>query len=265
MDAQLIRKMQALVNNSTEEDVNKNIAIFILKNIERIDKLTISDIAASTFTSTASISRFSRNIGCENFNDLKGRICDDSNDKSKNILNNMDFESDPPLDKYIKRIMDGLNDMRLNINMEEIDALVKEIHDHEDVCFYGINMPCLLAQNTQQNLILCGKFVESYDTKDLQINAAKKCSKETLAIIFSMDGNFMRINKEVKHILDERGIKQILVTQNPERVDASKYYRVVALGKPSTSVVGRYKLQLFMDILLSRYIYLYRVNNERGQ
>lgn len=264
MDTQLISRMQVLINSTVGDDTNKNIASYLLKNLYHLDKLTISDLAANTYTSTASISRFAREIGCDSFNDLKLRFQGNKNidDSFHQNLEKMDFKSDKPFKPYVENIVNSLQDMERSLNLKDIDELAQEIYNNDNVYFYGSSLPGLLAQNAQMNLILAGKYIHTHDSSILQAEAAMKCPKDSLAIIFSMNGRFMRSSKEVTDILTKRHIRQILVTQEPTALNTKQYHKVVTIGNSFDTVAGRYKLELFLESLVNRYVYKYYFNKD---
>ncbi len=262
MDSNIIATMQAMVNGALENDLNVSIAEYILKNIYSIQKMTISDLAYETFTSTASISRFARSLGCKNFNEMKkglqlpkGVDHRQFSPDPKGMF--MDFTKKDPFANYIDRIITSLKDMEEKLSMDDVDALVKAIKETENVYFYAMSIPNLLAQNLQSNLLFSGKFVYSYDSGKSQLEAAKSCPTDSLAVVFSMNGTFIEQNKAIMEALISRKIRMILVTQEASKVNAENYDRIISLGDSSDTVVGRYKTELFMEILVNRYLYNY--------
>ena len=57
--------------SSKAESTNGHIASYILGHIHEIPDLTIRELAAKAHVSAASISRFCRDIGLQDFNELK--------------------------------------------------------------------------------------------------------------------------------------------------------------------------------------------------
>ena len=70
-----ILKLKQIYEDLTE--VDKKIADYILNNTEAISKLSVSELASNSKTSTASIVRFSRKMGYSGFGDLKIEIAKD--------------------------------------------------------------------------------------------------------------------------------------------------------------------------------------------
>ena len=262
MDTQLINRMQNLVNSRVDDDINKNIANYILQNIYDIDKLTISDLAANTYASTASISRFARSVGCENFNDLKQRMSDNHNieEAFKNNLKDIDFKSKRPFKTYVENIVNALQNMEEMIDMKEVYELIKEIYENENVYFLGHNFPGLLAQHAQRNLILAGKYVHTYDSAMSHLDVANQCPKDSVVIVFSMNGQYLQQNKEIGDIFKKRHIRLILITQVGKPVFANYFNKIITIGDQYDSNAGRYKLELFMEIMVNRYVDLYHKN-----
>ncbi|MEC5119207.1 MurR/RpiR family transcriptional regulator, partial [Lactiplantibacillus plantarum] len=62
-------RIQACQSNFSDKE--RQLATFLLKNQSQISHATISELSQKTAISTATISRFAKNLGFKNFQELK--------------------------------------------------------------------------------------------------------------------------------------------------------------------------------------------------
>ena len=89
----LFYRLMIYLDTASETDTNYFIALFMANNFYRIPDMRISELAEECFVSPATISRFCRALGYENFAHLK-QECNSfhSNNKKFNNLINIDLE-----------------------------------------------------------------------------------------------------------------------------------------------------------------------------
>ena len=109
-------------NNDNEGDI----AHYILKNIDHLDKITVSKIVNDTGISKASIHRFYHKGGYVNFKDFISTLNDEI--KQKQLLN-------VNYDKYKKHMITCFQ--KVNFSNIQIQLLAESIKNASKVVFYG--------------------------------------------------------------------------------------------------------------------------------
>lgn len=264
MTYDIIKKLQILVNNTSDGEVSSNIAKVILQNIYLdLDSMNIKDLADKAYTSVSTVSRFAKSLGFDSFNELR-RTCLESKRMSRDViqdsLDNMEFDNINDreiLVSFTESIAEDLKSFARNIDLNEVDKVVELIHKHEKIDFYGIHLTGYFLEHLQYLFMNMGKYAQ-FKPQDLdQHKLSENTDEHTLCVIFSVDGNFIRGNSAVFYNARERGAKIILVTQNPALKIAPKCDKVLYLGDYKSPKNGQYKLHLFMEIIVNRYYLKY--------
>ena len=175
----LFYRLIIFLDTAQENDTNYNIAWFMANNFYRIANMRISELAAECFVSPATISRFCRALGYENFAHLKQECYTfHSHDKKFNNLINISLETmkDSPLQatqQYIQQVIQYISDLPKLLDWNEVDAILKLIHDSESVAFFGTQFSQSAALHLQTDLLMLEKFTMAYMETERQIDCAR--------------------------------------------------------------------------------------------
>lgn len=261
----IIKELQVIVNTASKGDSSYDIAKTILNSIYTdLESLSIGDLADRAYTSVSTVSRFTKILFCDNFNELKKK-CLDSKRRSIELMQdnldgmNFDLKNDKQiLVKISSQISNDLNDFAKNINFDDLDNLIDLIHDYNEVNFFGVQLTGYFMQHLQYTFMNMGKYINFRLSENDSYSLVKESSKNTLAVIFSVDGNFTHTNASLFYEMKEKGAKVILVTQNTTLKVASHCDKVIYIGSYTNSKSGKYKLQLFSEILVNKYYMKYK-------
>ena len=262
-----LRILQNIINNSIEGkdyDINTIIARFLLANINPpLFDLDIETLAFECFTSTSTVSRFCRRYGFSSFSEMKKAYLDIYNIGQELFLDNesnlvFDSKNDKQtLNNYIDLTNDALLDFGDQVNFEIIEDLCRDIHDFDEVIIYGIMLPGAFIHHFQYMLLSIGKKVLFYPTNNLQYESITYVSEESLIIVVSTDGNLILKHDKLIRKIHNLKAKKILITQNTTLKRSTSFNQVIQLGNYKHPKVGRYKLQLFFEVLVNKYYQLY--------
>lgn len=264
----IIHSLQLIVNERADhDDTDANIAWHLLHNIYNDDfRLNINDVADACFTSTSTVSRFVRRLGFDNFNDMKKNYEMITISKDELFFDNLenmhfDFRNDREiLRRYVDIVKNSLDDMLDHFDFAELDQLCKDILEAGHIYLFGLQIPAQLMSHTQFLMLYLGINVQFYPNQNEQIKVSKMVEKGALAIVASVDGNYLREMKEVVFNLVERDAKRILITQNPSLKLANRFDQIIYLGDYQYAKNGRYKLHVYFEILINR---LYLLSEKR--
>lgn len=263
MNANFVMHLQTILDSSVENDSDHMIAAYILKHMFELKNVSIQDMARDCFTSTSTISRFVKEIGFQSLSELKS-ICahmesyvfELTNDSLKHL--NFDKTHDHEIvNQYTDMLCSSLQNFSHTIDFAQIDALNQMIYDNEHIAIFGIHLPGSFAKYYQYMMMSIGKFMESYDLQAEHLKKSQVIQEGALVVIFSMEGNYLNTNKQVLLNLKKRKAKLILITQNPINKYIDMFDHVLYLGDMTFAKAGRYKLQLFIEILYNRYVQEY--------
>lgn len=260
MRKNLLHALQLVLNSELESDANQAIAKYLLSELARKDatRVSVYDVAENCFTSNSSVSRFVKRLGYNSFLELKEDMVNYQDYGMELIMETQEgmhfnLVSDHEiLNGYIDSIKESLENMK-TLDIKQIDELASLINQAEHVYLFGTQISGLLARHAQLLFSGMGKISYCYDDSRYHNDGSKLVKKKDLAIIFSSDGNYINGNKSVIVNLKQRGVKMVLVTQNPTCKFISHFDSVFYMGNYVTSKGGPYKLLMFIEVLINRY------------
>lgn len=268
MSINLVYELQALINSASESDTDKGIALYLLKNIQRVEDITINELANECYTSISTVSRFCKTIGLANFAELKQRIGEfrlTSYESMSDNLEGLNFKhgNDVAID-YATEIGNALKEFASSIDYEVLDEIVSLIHQSDRVIVFATQLPAFFAKYFQYLMLLQRRYIEFYDLQEDSSYSASQLSEKDCAIVFSAEGNFIVRNRNVIIQILQTPAKKVLFTQNPGVKFIDRFDHVLFLGKRDAPKMGRYKIQLLVEILVNRY-YHYMENQSKSE
>lgn len=251
------------INNVTKKDINYEIASIMLKNFEKLKEMNITEISELCYVSPATISRFCRKIGFDNFSEFK-KISNANfslhNDYSNKLLNSAEKDVKSAYEAYTNSLMKNMSYTLENLDCENIDNVVKQIHLTEKVAFFGTQFLYSIGKHLQSRLILTGKYIEANSSYNKQLECAKNLDDKSLAIIISVEGSYFFKYMEIVEILKENGVKIVVITQNMNSKLADVADSILVCGNSNSNNEGRYIALYMIELLSFRYCTLYNKN-----
>ena len=259
----LFYRLIIFLDKAQENDTNYNIAWFMANNFYRIADMRISELASECFVSPATISRFCRALGYENFAHLKQECYTfHSDDKKFNNLINIPLEtmkSNPEIatQEYVNQVIAYISDLPRILDWKEIDATLKLIHDCDSVAFFGTQFSQSAALHFQTDLLMLEKFTMAYMDSSRQLDCAKELTKDSVAIIMTVNGYFTGSGFKILQYLKKSGCKVVLMTCNPELDIKIPIDHTILLGQSKNRKTGKHSLLTAVELMSLRYYSLY--------
>ena len=259
----LFYRLIIFLDTAQENDTNYNIAWFMANNFYRIADMRISELASECFVSPATISRFCRALGYENFAHLKQECYTfHSDDKKFNNLINIPLEtmkSNPEIatQGYVNQVIAYISDLPRILDWKEIDATLKLIHDCDSVAFFGTQFSQSAALHFQTDLLMLEKFTMAYMDSSRQLDCAKELTKDSVAIIMTVNGYFTGSGFKILQYLKKSGCKVVLMTCNPELDIKIPIDHTILLGQSKNRKTGKHSLLTAVELMSLRYYSLY--------
>lgn len=254
----MLHKLQVIVNSEVESDTNKVIACYLLENMRKLESITINELAEKCYTSNSTISRFTKSIGFNNFIELRESLTsykDYGYELSTESLEGLafDFKNDQQiLSSYIDSTCEALRGLE-SIDFNEMDILNEWIHETKDVIVFGMQITGVLLRHYQMLMMSMGKVIQCCENTTSHLAVSDKATNQSLAIIYSSDGNYINGNKQIIFNLKKKGVKLVLITQNPTCKFLTLFDKIIFMGPYTNSKGGRYKLMMLLEIMVNRY------------
>ncbi|MEG0276581.1 MAG: MurR/RpiR family transcriptional regulator [Coprobacillus sp.] len=259
----LFYRLIIFLDTAAENDTNYNIAWFMANNFYRISDMRISELASECFVSPATISRFCRALGYENFAHLKQECYTfHSNDKKFNNLINIPLEvmrgnPQKATQEYVNQVIDNVSYLPQVLDWKEIDAALRLIHQSDSVGFFGTQFSHSAALHFQTDLLMLEKFTMAYMDVSRQLECAKEFTKDSVAIIITVNGYFTNTGFKILQYIKKSGCKVVLMTNNPEIDIKIPIDHKIILGKAKNRKTGKHTLLTVVELMSLRYYCLY--------
>ena len=252
-----IYKLNHIVNENSQGTVEYELAKFFLEHLKESASWNIYDIAEDNHVSRASIRRFSKQLGYENFLDMKKNVdsFDDGIGKLEDFYGYPDF-----LTTLQQNIQNLMQEFSIRFNTQEVNRLIKMINDHEEVAIICSSNIAGSVKTFQQRMIIFGKRITLLTSKE-EVERLSVASNQPLLIIFSITGLFV---SSMLEILREYAGQTVLFTNNRNPIYNQvfdKLYHLSAQHQPyeiNQLLYYTYGVDFVFDLLLNGYVLEYK-------
>ncbi|WP_296140508.1 MurR/RpiR family transcriptional regulator [uncultured Anaerococcus sp.] len=205
-----------IINQSDDLKLTKSeikILEFIETNHDEFLFMSIMELAQKLGVSEATISRFVRKIGADDFKSFKSLILDKSNFMAaEKVKTTLDTSEDLQLDSYLKRQIENINKTLDHIDKNEFQNACELIARQSKIYVYAKHASKSIASLIYTRLNRIGIDVEILPSGGTElVEYLSKINKDDIVIVFS----FSKSSTESKIILDykkEAKYKVILFT-----------------------------------------------------
>ncbi|WP_110955801.1 MurR/RpiR family transcriptional regulator [Anaerosinus massiliensis] len=259
---QLLNRLLIILNNGKKNSTYYHIASVLLSNFDAIRNMTIAEVADLCFVSKSTISKFARYIGFDDFLEMKAASSYKSN-KSSNHLNYNDnilsYMETHTAEEYIDVMIDDLKLAKSSIDMSKIDQLVDDLLRYDKVAAFGLLYSESAAMDLQMKLAYNEKYILTYINDVEQNEFIKNADKDTLIIIFTNSGNYIKKYQLIttgnidKNIFRQTKAKIVAITAN-KQIEKYPYVDLCITYEHASGVQTHSILfQLITDFITSRY------------
>lgn len=257
----ILHELINIMNHTHADETYHDLARILIENINRIKTMSITQMADLCYVSTATISRFCRELGFSNFSAFKVAL---DETYGFEIDYNHEYKDEHiPINKRIDYLrnetLESLTSINNTLNINDLTILAKNIHDTKTVVFFSQTNYQFLALYLQQRLALFKKIIYIDVEQHTQIERAKQLDDNSLAILYSPRAQSY-VFSQVSSLLSKKNIKTVLITQSESQVNSSRYDKIINIGGTSVNNLGLISYLYLIDQLILVYYNLY--NNE---
>ena len=258
--------IDSLKQQKNFSDSERIIANFILNNLKLTSGMNIKDLASNTFCSVATISRFCKKIGFENYGKFKIQLASElsSSGEERRIEYNFPFSPSASADE-IKKVIKSLslqtiNDSDATIDVELVRRAALILDEARQIDLYADGNSLVPAMDLHNKLLWIGKNSNLELIRGFQRLKADALSENTVAVIFSYYGASEK-NINIVRTLKKRKVPYILITGpklNPLCIHANLVIHVPPveesfhkMGPISSRIAMTYVNDLLYSVLFS--------------
>lgn len=235
----LLSVLSTLEKGST----NYVIASYLLTHSTEANTLSIKKIASECHVGIASVSRFIRSIGLDNFSDLKNIVHDDNN--TFQLLAQNDLQT-VLKDCY----MASIDACIASIDMRKIRVLAQEIYDSESVAIFGLLKGESAVITLQADLFSLHKpAFSTYNYKE-QFEYIKNAKPDALIILFSDTSQFFKYY-DIRAIKDKLAHCNIWMIGSGKPEEFIKHH--ITYAKPNTPISHPIQLLYVAQLISQAY------------
>lgn len=250
--------MLVYFNNSKQDDLYREVIGNILKNLKKVEKASIYDLAKMCFVSTTTISRLSKKLGYKNFMDFKLELSNSV--KKYAYLNryipiNSIAKDENEFDAYFRILKKQLEEFQSELDMDFLAKIAEAMYNCRKISIYTYGTS-FAELSFQSNLVMTGKeTVLLLDPTD-QVHDAETLDSECFAFVSVPSLSEGAATEEAVRIAKERNARIFVLT-------TSRYSTYLKYADFSYSfdgllhIIDMYRIALFINFLSMTYRKMY--------
>lgn len=250
----------SVINTEDPTTADYVLAKYLLEHLGNLQTLTATQLAKECGVSKATVSRFIRKLGLEDFMDLQ-YLC-------RYSLNTLDdkfafqWEGDDLIGGYLDAVARNTQRMKKVLHRDQLERLVEDIDRYPKVAAMGHMQSAGHAMDLQCDLSSGGRIIDFYQQVRLQKDYLKQADQDTLIIIFSMSGDFMRRIDMGRNITWEPGRKPklYLITTTRLKHGRSVYDEIIELDHEYDYASSNTSMALYERLIALSYYHWKKAN-----
>ena len=250
-------KLLNFVNTAQVHDSYYDIALTLIRNYEKVRKMSIAEMADLCYVSQATVSRFCRFLGYESFKhfheDLNHEfgILDDYTDQFRSLLRSSDAKAAV---MYLERIRENLESVLAEENLKQIRKAADLIHDTERIAFFSHHFLWDTGRFFQSRMIMMNRYVELFQSYDNQMESARSLDENCTAIICTASGSFFTYYPDLTRTVMNSKAKVIVITQDTRSNRINGADLVISAGVTNQDDSGKFAVMAVVDQLVLQYL-----------
>lgn len=194
----------------------RRLAEYLLKHPQQAAKMTITELAAESGSSAATISRFCKTFHSHNFPDFKQKLATELVQQTSTSNQYQDVVAGNPLHDIVSGItanhLRSITDTTQVLDLNQLRLAIDALHGATRIDLYGSATSGIVAQDFFHKLIQIGKVAASFSDPHLQLTSAASLTPNDVAVGISYSGE----TPETIHALRsaaERGATTLSITR----------------------------------------------------
>lgn len=250
----LMNKLNDYLYNTEHDDINHLIVKYIKKNINRMDTMTIDELASACYVSKGKISKFCRSLGYDNFIAFKDDCANCV--RVKSIVKEKQNEGlDIAYKEHVHKSLSMIEDNLSKCDTESINQFVREMMDAKYIFLLGISYSNLICKYIQYEFDYFDKEVIVMDEK-LQKDYEMK--KNSLLLVVSVEGLGLEHEPHLLDKIKKYPVKKWILSTDmiSNRIVDEFDDSIIIPSKGTDSKDRRLLVRYMIDTIMGRYQYL---------
>ncbi len=256
----LSNKLLGYISTTLVRDSNYEIAVLLVKNYDKIKGMSIGEIADLCYVSQASISRFCRFLGFENFKEFKQCLAPDfsmANDYSRQFYAMLCSNEQLAISAYRDELVENIYTTISEENIEVMNEVVKCLHECSHAAYFSHHFLWDIGRFLQSKMMMMGKYVEQFLAYEAQLECASSLDENSFAIICTIGGSYMTRYADIWNKIKASSGKILVITQNLSSAELNNADYVLRCGISNRDDIGKYSALMTIDYLVMSYLKKY--------
>lgn len=209
----IVSKIKSL--EETLKASEKKVAVLILNNLQWAGNASIHEIAAKAGVSEATVTRFSRAVGCKNVRDLKGALVSSFAIGQRFIEGHIDPITDEngAMGQVVTGIIQALKAATDQTSQLKVESAAEAIDKADRVVVFGSGGGAtIIADDAVNRLFRFNINISSYSDSIMQRMIASTLTKNSCVLVVSTTGQIPEINENAQ-VAKQYGAKVIAITR----------------------------------------------------
>ena len=249
-------------NNLTKSETK--VADYILRHKQQVHLQSISELAAASDVSEATISRFCHSVGCHSFSEFKLAVVQSNSSSESADMSNDLYSTVLPTDSIEQKCRklcnvstDSLQQTLKELEFDKIDEAVDILSQANNVFCFGQGNSSIVAEDAWGRFCCVSPKFHFISNANLQYDTTRLLGKNDVVLYFSFSGSVREL-VEVGQILSKSEAKLILVTRFPNSRGAAVADLVLICSaneapQQQGSIAAKISQLFIVDVLFHEY------------
>lgn len=245
-------RLLSIINHEEMDSTNFVIAKYLLEKIDVLNTISTKEISEECNVSKASISRFCRKIGYEDFQELQyGFITFDPGFANKYRMKTKKPEEEI-IHTYLSNVHSAVSNLEETLDFDLLNELVIDMQKYDRVVLMGQVQSSFPAFSLQNDLTSLGKFMYCTENMLEQEKMLKESTEQDLIIVFSAGGRFFERTLSNMKVMNRLNLPKIYFITCNLKYKYEFVYRHIALEK-EYGFTSQITLSMYANLITLHY------------
>lgn len=204
----------SILNTSNLDSPEFRIANYLINNIYKPKKISLSDIADNCFVSKSTVSRFCRRLGFIDYSSILQTMNIAKTKRYRRYDEYTDLDIDQINSLYLSQVTSTLTKVQQYASQEVLDRFIDILCRYNNIGIFGQMQSYAVALNFQSELSSFDKYAVCFPLLTEQENFILKSGSDTLVIVISCSARYFQDFEDSFEGQSDRP-HLVLLTNNP--------------------------------------------------
>ena len=236
---------------STEREGTTNaiIARYLVTHSHELHDVTIKGVASACNVGMGSVSRFCRDVGFRDFDELRSALGRTS--KLFTVASCEDNLSDR-MEEHASYIGQSLQHVASTLDVRMLHSLVEDLHKYQTVFVCGMLKAQAAAIDLQVDLLMMGKYVETCVGYAEQLRRIAAAREDDLVLVFSYTGSYFE-SSDLKNVLSRIDRPRIWLIAGTKKPQPEYVYSCLSFESDLEQLTHPFQLEMAAAIISQEY------------